>query len=164
MKKFFLPIAMLVMALLACSQDSAQPGTWSPPKDLSGFSGYAWGTSIEFVTDHMEVEEYELVAATCTKISYRGSLLDEDLIIVYGFDYGRLSAGIWIFDDVDYDSFWRVNEFLQEVYNVKTEPTVRFGFAEAEMFPRGTNAHIVHNLDIEDDRHEVHYYFRSGEE
>lgn len=159
MKKFFLPIAMLVMAALAFGQDSTQP-----PKDLSGFSGYSWGAGIEFISHHMEEEDYMLVAATCTKLQYRGKVLDDHLILVYGFENGILNSGIWIFDDVNYDAFWRVNEFLQAVYNVKTEPTLRFGYAEAEMFPRGTNAHIVHNLDIADDRHEVHYYFRSGEE
>lgn len=163
MKKFFLLIAMLVMALPACSQDSTWSTTWST-KDLSGFSGYSWGTGIEFISHHMEAEEYFLLSATCTKLTYSGQVLDDPLILVYGFDNGRLSSGIWIIDDVDYDAFWRVNEFLQEVYNVKTVPTARPGYVEAEMFPRGTNAHIVHNLDIEDDRHEVHYYFRSGEE
>lgn len=159
MKKLFVSLAFLAMTSLAFGQESAQP-----PKDLSGFSGYAWGAGIEFIAHHMEDEDYMLLSATCTKLTYHGKIMDDPLILVYGFENGRLSSGIWIIDDVDYDSFWRVNEFLQEVYNVKTEPTVRFGFAEAEMFPRGTNAHIVHNLDIEDDRHEVHYYFRSGEE
>lgn len=169
MKKFFLPIAMLVMAALAFGQDSAQP-----PKDLSGFSGYSWGAGIEFITDHMEDEEYFLVSATCTKLTYRGEILDEPLTLVYGFENGLLDTGLWVFGDVDYESFWKVHDFLQNAYNYKheLEDDQRIiasmkdgdGWIESEIWPRGTNAQILHNLDIEDDRHEVHYYYRRGEE
>jgi len=160
MKKFFFPIAMLVMAALAYGQDSAQP-----PKDLSGFSGYAWGAGIEFVTNHMEGEDYDLISASCKDLWYRGKLLNEKLRLVYLFEDGMLTSGIWIFDDVDYESYWQVSEFLQNTYSTNVEMTVKGDdWIEAEMWPRGTNAQIVHNLDVEDDRHEVHYYYRSGEE
>jgi len=160
MRKLFLSSAFLALAALAFGQESAMP-----PKDLYGFSGYAWGTDIEYISSDMEQEDYQLVSASCTNLSYRGKLLEEGLTIIYAFENEILVSGIWIFDDVDYDAFWRVNEFLQETYNSKVELTVKGDdWLEAEMFPRGTNAHIVHNLDVEDDRHEVHYYYRSGEE
>lgn len=160
MKKLFLSFAFLMIVNLTFAQESAMP-----PKDLFGFSGYAWGTTIEYISSDMERDDYELVSASCTNLSYRGRLLEEGLTLIYAFENEILVSGIWIFDDVDYDAFWRVNEFLQDTYNSKVELTIKGNdWLEAEMFPRGTNAHIVHNLDVADDRHEVHYYFRSGEE
>lgn len=160
MKKLFLSFAFLAISYLALAQESAMP-----PKDLSGFSGYAWGTDIEYISSGMEQEDYQLISATCTNLSYRGKLLEEGLTLIYAFENEILVSGIWIFDEVDYDAFWRVNQFLQDTYKVKTELTLKGNdWIEAEMFPQGTNAHIVHNLDVADDRHEVHYYFRSGEE
>ncbi len=160
MKKLFLSFAFLLIGYLAFAQESAMP-----PKDFGGFSGYAWGTDIEYISSDMERDDYELVSASCTNLSYRGKLLDEGLTLIYAFENEILVSGIWIFDDVDYDAFWRVSEFLQDTYNSKVELTIKGDdWLKAEMFPSGTNAHIVHNLDVADDRHEVHYYFRSGEE
>lgn len=160
MKKLFLSFAFLLIVNLTLAQESAKP-----PKDLFGFSGYAWGTDIEYVSSDMKQEDYELVSASCTNLSYRGKLLEEGLTLIYAFENGILVSGIWIFDDVDYDAFWRVSTFLQDTYSSKVELTAKGDdWLQAEMFPRGSNAHIVHNLDVEDDRHEVHYYFRSGEE
>jgi hypothetical protein len=160
MRKLFLSFAFLLIGYLAFAQESA-----APPKDFGGFSGYAWGTDIEFISSDMERENYELISASCTNLSYHGKLLEERVTLIYAFENEILVSGIWIFDDVDYDTFWRVNQFLQDTYKVKTELTLKGNdWIEAEMFPQGTNAHIVHNLDVADDRHEVHYYFRSGEE
>jgi hypothetical protein len=160
MKKLFLSFVFLMIVYQAFAQESAMP-----PKDLFGFSGYAWGTDIEYVSSDMESDNYELVSASCTNLSYRGKLLDERLTFIYGFENGILVSGIWIFDEVDYDTFWRVNEFLQDTYNSNPHLSMKGkDLIEAEMFPKGSNAHIVHNLDVADDRHEVHYYFRSGKE
>ncbi len=160
MRKLFLSFAFLLIGYLAFAQESA-----APPKDLSGFSGYAWGTDIEYISSDMEREDYELISASCTNLSYHGKLLEERVTLIYAFENEILVSGIWIFDEVDHESFWRVNEFLQDTYNSRTEVTANGNdLLKAEMFPRGTNAHIVHNLDVADDRHEVHYYFRSGKE
>jgi hypothetical protein len=32
------------------------------------------------------------------------------------------------------------------------------------MEPKGTDAWIIHKLDVKADRHVVHYYYRRGEE
>ncbi len=160
MKKFFLPIAMLVMAALAFGQDSAQP-----PKDLSGFSGYAWGASHSFVRQDMEKEGYDLVENGPNDLWYLGEILGGKVKIVYIFDDKLLTSGIWILDDIDQASFWEVNSFLRKTYNAKAKLKVRGNhLMESELMPAGTDARIIHRLDVVANRHEVHYYYDTGEE
>jgi hypothetical protein len=169
MKKLLLSFAFLTIVALAFAQESAMS-----PKDLSGFSGYGWGTSYGFVRQDMENENYELVASGPTDLWYRGFIFGGEVQIVYIFSEKLLISGMWILDDVDYGSFWQVHEFLQNAYNNnhELEDEIRIiasmkdgdGWIESEIWPRETNAKIVHNLDIEDDLHEVHYYYRRGEE
>ena len=197
MKKFFLPIAMLVMAALAFGQEADQEGTFcivdfnEPVKyelryleegmlcivgvedapnyvDKSGFSGYGWGTRWAFIVLSMEDENYELLygdSATQKDLWYRASINGEDLKIVYYFENGILASGMWVIDDVDQPSFWVINEYLQDSYDSNVELTVKNdNWIEAEMFPPGTNSWIIHNLDVEENSHTVHYYYRRGDE
>ena len=129
-------------------------------KDLSGFSGYSWGASREFVEAGMREEEYDLIASGNRDLWYSGAIADEKLQFVYVFDHDLLVSGMWIFDDVDKESYWRVNELLRKTYGVSPTPRIRGDvFIESEMTPPNTDARIIHKLDVEHDDHEVHYYF-----
>ena len=133
--------------------------------DMSGFSGYGWGTSIEYITASMQDEDYDLIANGDKDLWYRGKILDEKLQLVYYFENGILISGMWVFDDVDPKSYWKVNEFLRNEYSSKAKLNVRGDDSiESEMKPPGTNARIIHRLDVEHDDHVVHYYFRPGTE
>ena len=128
--------------------------------DMSGFSGYGWGTSIEFITTSMKNEEYDLISSGTKDVWYRGNIVDEKVQLVYLFQNGLLTGGMWVFDDVDPKSYWKVNEFLRNEYNSKAKLKVRGDdWIESEMEPLGTDARIIHRLDVEADRHVVHYYF-----
>ena len=128
--------------------------------DMWGFSGYGWGTSIEYITASMQDEGYDLISSGTKDVWYRGKILDEKLQLVYYFENGILISGIWVFDDVDPKSYWKVNEFLRNEYDSKTNLKVRGDdWIESEMEPPGTDAWIIHRLDVEANRHVVHYYF-----
>ncbi len=160
MKKLFLSFAFLAIAALAFGQQSAMP-----PKDLSGFSGYAWGASYGFVRQDMENENYDLVASGPTDLWYRGFILGGEVQIVYIFNNELLTSGMWVIDDVDQASFWEVNSFLTKTYNSKAKLKVRGDhLMESELTPAGTDARIIHRLDVVANRHEVHYYYDTGEE
>lgn len=160
MKKLFLLFASLTIVALAFAQESAMP-----PKDLSGFSGYAWGASYGFVRQDMESEDYELVASGPTDLWYLGEFLGGKVQMVYIFDDKLLTSGMWILDDVDQASFWEVNSFLTKTYNSKARLKVRGDhLMESELMPAGTDARIIHRLDVVANRHEVHYYYDTGEE
>jgi hypothetical protein len=160
MKKLLLSSVFLVIVALAFGQESA-----APPKDLSGFSGYAWGTSIDFISSTMESEGYDLTSSGQRDLWYRGEVLSKPLNLVYYFENGMLISGMWIFDDTDKDTFWHVNNFLRDEYNSDASLKIRGElFIESEMQPFGTDAWIIHKLDIEADSHIVHYYYQRGEE
>lgn len=160
MRKLFLSLAFLSIVALAFGQESAKP-----PKDLSGFSGYAWGTSIDFISSTMEAERYELISSGHKDLWYRSEILSSPLNLVYYFENGSLISGMWIFDDADKDTFWHVNNFLRDEYNSDASLKIRGElFIESEMRPFGSDAWIIHELDIEADSHVVHYYYQRGEE
>jgi hypothetical protein len=136
-----------------------------PTKDLSGFSGYAWGTSREFIQGTMEDDGYDLIENGINTLWYRGKILNEKLQIVYRFEKGRLQSGMWIVDKVDPKTYWKINEHLRNAYNSKVRLKIQGDdWIEAEMEPKGTDAWIIHKLDVKADRHVVHYYYRRGEE
>lgn len=152
--------AFLVGSALVLAQQVSKP-----PKDMSGFSGYAWGASQNFIVDSMESEGYDLISNGTKDLWYRGKIMDEKLQIVYYFENQILTSGMWIIDDVDLESFWKVNEHLRNAYNSKARLKLKGDdWIESEMEPKGTDAWIIHRLDVEADRHVVHYYFRRGED
>ncbi len=160
MKKLFLLFASLTIVALAFAQESAKP-----PEDLSGFSGYAWGASYGFVRQDMENEGYDLVADGPKDLWYLGEFLGGKVQFVYIFDDKLLTSGMWLLDDVDQASFWEVNSFLTKTYNSKANLKVRGDhLMESELMPVGTDARIIHRLDVVANRHEVHYYYDTGEE
>jgi hypothetical protein len=128
--------------------------------DMSGFSGYAWGTKIEYIESSMKDADYELIASGNKDLWYRGEILGEGLHLVYYFESGMLVSGMWIFDDVDHQSYGKVNEFLHNTYDSQTKLMIKGDdWIESELEPPGTDARIIHRLDVEADRHVVHYYF-----
>jgi len=50
--------------------------------DMWGFSGYGWGTSIEYITASMQDEDYDLIASGDRDLWYRGKILGEKLQLV----------------------------------------------------------------------------------
>lgn len=159
MKKLFLSFALLTMIAMAFGQ--AEP----VDRDLSGFSGYGWGTSIDFIASSMDEEDYDSIAATREELWYRGQLVGEPLQIVYLFKSGLLTGGIWVFDIVDQRSFWKINNHLLHEYNTTAKLKVRGEtWIETEMRPKDTDALIIHRLDVDADRHVVNYYYQRGEE
>jgi len=131
----------------------------------SGFSGYGWGSSIEFIADSMEVEAYDLLERDDRSLWYRGTIADEPLQIGYVFENEILIEGIWILDDVDRESYWAINHLLENEYNSTASVETRGDdFLESEFQPEGTNARIVHELDVIRDQHVVRYYFQSEQE
>ncbi len=160
MKNLFVSSAFLAIVALAFGQESAMP-----PKDLSGFSGYAWGTSIDYITSDMETEGYELISSGHKDLWYKATIVDEPMNMVYYFENGMLISGMWIFDNVDPDSYWKVNHFLRKAYDSSSSLKIRGDeFIESEMRPKGSRAWIIHELDVEDDNHVVHYYYQGGAE
>jgi len=160
MKKLFLSFAYLAIVALAFGQESAMPS-----KDLSGFSGYAWGTSIDYIISDRASEEFELISSGHKDLWYKGLLADEPMHLVYLFENGMLISGMWIFDEADKESYWKVNNFLRGAYNSSASLKIRGDlFIESEMRPKGSRAWIIHELDIADDNHVVHYYYESGAE
>ena len=161
MKRLFInSVLLLSVVVLAFGQESAKP-----PSDMSGFSGYAWGASMNFIIDTMQDEGYDLISSGSKDLWYRGKIIDEKLQIVYYFENQILTSGMWILDDVDQESYWKVNELLQNAYN--STPRLKLkgdDWIESEMEPKGTDAWIIHKLDVEADRHVVNYYFRRGED
>ena len=128
--------------------------------DMWGFSGYAWGTSIEYITASMRDDGYDLISSGTKDVWYRGNIVDEKLQLVYYFENGILVSGMWIFDDVNYQSYWKVNEFLQNKYDFQSKLKFKGDdWIESELEPPGTDARIIHRLDVEANRHVVHYYF-----
>ena len=166
-------IILITVVILLAGCASSQPGdngrlsgreaedqSLKAVADMSGFSGYAWGASIGFITKTMQDEGYDLISSGSKDVWYRGNIVDEKLRLVYFFENGLLTSGMWIFDDVDRESYWKVNEFLQSAYDSTATLEIRGDdFIESEMEPPGTDAWIIHRLDVEDDRHVVRYYF-----
>lgn len=159
MKGLFFTLALIACAALASGEDSAKP-----PKDLSGFSGYAWGASSAFIIGTMQEDGYEIYAHDNGALWYRAEVQGEKIYLVYQFDNDRLNAGQWLFDDADPESYWKVNDYLRSAYNTSARLKVRGEDIESELWPEGTDAYIVHVLDAEADRHAVYYYFQRGEE
>jgi len=160
MKKLFLSLAFLMFVALAFGQESAMP-----PKDLSGFSGYAWASDITYIESSMDTKGFELTASGHRDLWYRGEILGEGLHLVYYFENGMLIGGMWIFDHASKDAYWEVNHFLRDAYQSTASLKIRGdNFIESEMGPYGSDAWIIHELDIERERHIVHYYYRRGEE
>ena len=160
MKRIINLLAFLSIVALAFAQESAQS-----PKDLSGFSGYAWGSSYGYIYQDMQEENYDLLYSTTNDLWYRGNIDGELLQIVYYFESNILTSGMWLIDDVDQESFWVVNQHLQNAYNSKVELTIKNdAWIEGKMLPPDTNAWIIHSLDVGMNRHVVHYYYRRGEE
>ena len=161
MKNILLTIMFLSSLAVAIDQDK-EPGAG---RDLSGFSGYGWGTSYNFIEDDMKAEGYKLTTGSSKDLWYEGEIQGERVELVYYFKKQALTSGMWVFSDVDQESFWKVSEFLRETYNAQVSMRVRGEVMfETEMEPPGTDAWIVHTLDLEKDTHVVHYYFRLGEE
>jgi hypothetical protein len=134
-------------------------------KDLSGFAGYAWGASYGFILESMEDENYDLLARGPRDLWYSGRILDEPLQIVYLFDDQLLTSGMWVIDDVDQEAYRIVSNYLSNAYNFKARTTIRDdGLIESEMMPPGTDALIIHSMDVEHNDHVVHYYFKPGTE
>jgi len=159
MKSLFLSFALLALFAMAFSQAASTKVNY----DLSGFSGYGWGTSIEFVTSTMEEDGYEMLTATREALWYRARIDERRLQIVYLFNGGLLSGGMWVFEDVDQKSFWKISDYLRKAYSSKTTLKIRGDkWIETEMRPAGTNALIIHHLDVDAGRHVVNYYHRSG--
>lgn len=159
MKKLFLSFVLLTMIAMAFGQSEPID------RDLSGFSGYGWGTSIDFIASSMDEEGYDSIAATRESLWYRGQILNEQLQIVYLFKSGLLTGGMWVFDTTDQTSFWKINNHLLHEYNTTAKLKVRGKtWIETEMHPQDTDALIVHMLDVDAGRHVVNYYFWRGEE
>lgn len=162
MKIKALLLHLAVGALIVVSLSFAQ-GPTELEADMSGFSGYAWGTSIEFIVSTMQDEDYDLISGGHKDLWYRGKIVGKPLQLVYYFQDGLLVSGMWIFDDVDSKSYWKVNEFLRNEYNAKATLRIRDDdWIESEFAPPGTHAWILHKLDIERGQHIVNYYFRHG--
>lgn len=164
MKKFILAVALLVAGAFAFSQEVDIIAVADSP-DPSGFAGYGWGSSYEFIRQDMEVEGYALLYSDDDDLWYLGQIKNEQLQIVYYFEHGVLTSGLLIMKDVDRPSFWVVNEFLQDKYDTRVRLTLKNkNWIETEMQPKRANALIVHNLDVEENSHTVHYYYKRGEE
>ena len=167
MKKLFLSLVLLTVGALALSEQ-VEILAVEDYEDRSGFSGYGWGTSWAYIVLDMEDANYDLLygdSATRKDLWYRGKINGEAVRIVYYFEKGVLASGMWVIDDVDQPSFWAVNQYLLDSYGSKVELTVENdSVMEAEMLPPGTDAWIIHNLDVGADRHVVHYYYRPGGE
>lgn len=159
---FHFTMALIIGSLFVLSQAQVRD---DQPIDLSGFSGYAWGASMDFIVDTMQDEGYDLISNSSKDLWYRGKIAGEVLQIVYYFENQILTSGMWVLDDVDLESYWKVNEHLRNAYNSKARLKLKGDdWIESEMEPKGTDAWIIHRLDIEKDRHVVHYYFRRGED
>lgn len=164
MKKLFVSLVLLVVGTLALSEQ-VEIIAVEDYDDPSGFSGYGWGSSYDFIREDMADEGYVLLYSADRDLWYRGNINGEWLQIVYYFEHEVLTSGMLIMNDVDQPSFWVVNEFLQDMYDTNVELTVKNdGWIEAEMRPKGANAWIIHSLDVEQDSHTVHYYYKRGEE
>lgn len=163
MKKLIVSLALLTLGALALSEQ-VEILAVEDYEDRSGFSGYGWGSSYGFIRQDMEQDGYDLLYSTEKDLWYRGNIKGEWLQIVYYFEHGVLTSGMLVMNDVDQPSFWVVNEYLQEMYEADVELTVKNdNWIEAEMRPPRTNAWIIHALDVEADRHVVHYYYKRGE-
>ena len=133
MKKVILSLALLVIGAFALSQE-VEILAVADYEDPSGFSGYGWGSSYDFIRQDMEEEGYELTYSTNKDLWYRGNINGEWLQIVYYFEHGVLTSGMFVMNDVDQPSFWVVNEYLQEMYGAKVELTFKNDdWIEAEM-------------------------------
>lgn len=160
MKKLFLSLALLTLGAFALSEQ-VEIIAVEDYDDPSGFSGYGWGSSYGFIRREMEADEYVLLYSTDDQLWYRGYINGEWLQIVYSFEGDTMSSGMLVMNDVDQESFWAINEFYQEMYDTNVELTVKNDdWIKAEMRPKGSNAWIVHTLDVEADRHLVHFYYR----
>ncbi len=162
MKKLILSLALLTVCAFAFSEQ-VEIIAVEDYDDPSGFSGYGWGSSYDFIRRDME-EDYVLLYSTDDQLWYRGNINGEWLQFVYYFEHGVMTSGMMVMNDVDQPSFWVINEFLQEMYDTNVELIVRNdNWIEAKMHPPRTNALIIHNLDVEEDSHTVHYYYKRGE-
>ena len=158
MKKLFLSLVLLIVSALTLSEQ-VEILAVEDYEDKSGFSGYGWGSSYGFIRQDMKQDGYDLLHSTDNDLWYQGNINGELLQIVYFFEYGVLTSGMFIMLDVDQPSFWVVNEYLQDTYKTTVELTIKSdNWIEAEMLPSGTDAWIIHNLDVEEDSHTVHYY------
>jgi len=137
-------------------------------KDLSGFSGYAWGASYEYIQDTMQDDGYKLLTAGSRDLWYNGEIWGEQLNVVYYFDIeGQLIGGAWLFTSSDEESFWKINRQLKNTYSTDNNVSYKAGeFIRSELLPAGTDAMIKHELDLEDANsrfaHTVRYYFDPG--
>lgn len=164
MKKLILSLALLTLGAFALSEQ-VEIIAVEDYDDPSGFSGYGWGSSYGFIRQDMEQESYVLLYSTDDELWYRGNINGEWLQIVFRFEGDAMNSGMLVMNDVDQPSFWVVNEFLQEMYDTNVELTVKNeDWIKAEMRPKNANAWIIHKLDVEAERHIVHYYYRRGEE
>ena len=90
-------IIALSILLTACAS--------SPPKDVSGFSGYAFGSSYDFVLADMRTEGGEPKELTTRAQWYVGNLKGYPVEFAYVFEGGLLVSGMWVFQDTSFKSF-----------------------------------------------------------
>ncbi len=123
---------------------------------MSGFSGYAWRVDREYIEADMYSEGYDLIGSGDRDLWYRASIVGENHQLVYVFDHDLLVSGMWIFDDVDYQSYLQVNGYLHNAYDLQANRTIQGDdWIESELKPPGTDALIIHRLDVLTDQHVV---------
>ena len=98
-------IILITVVILLAGCASSQPGdngglsgreaedqSQKAVADMWGFSGYGWGTSIEYITASMQDEGYDLISSGTKDLWYRGNIVDEKLQLVYFFENGLLTS------------------------------------------------------------------------
>jgi len=156
-------ISCFLLALIVLTALAQERGVQAI--DMSGFSGYGWGTSYEFISNDMNEEGYSLISSGDRDLWYSGKLLDESIKVVYLFKDDVLTSGMWSIEDVDQESYWIINGFLRKEYNVKVKLRVKGDtLIETTMRPPDTDAVIVHKLDVANKTHVVSYYYQPGED
>ena len=167
MKKLIVLLALASAAAFAQQLHivSEEP---APTEDISGFSGYAWGASEDYIQSTMAEQGYELTKKGDRDLWYRGTMLDQGVTIVYLFRNGLLNGGIWVFDNEELGNFMDVDQFLRKVYDTKAKMTIVIdGPIESEIDAPQAQARIIHILDGARSvgfRHTVQYYLVNGED
>ena len=129
----------------------------SQPKDISGFSGYAFGSEYSFILEDMRAEGREPEELTNAAQWYDGELEGYRVEFAYLFENELLVSGFWVFQDTSLTSFQSIEDLLLRTYSSSVVRRTDNGVATHEH--HGPDTRILHILDPSEPRHAVHYYF-----
>jgi len=126
-------------------------------KDVSGFSGYGFGSEYEYILYDMRSEGRVPEESSARVQWYAGALDGYPVEFAYVFENGVLVSGMWVFQDTSPASFQSIENLLLRTYSgsviIATEDDVNVHEHA------GPDARIVHLLDTSEPRHAVHYHY-----